>query len=497
MLRSHLSSRLASALGSARAPLALAALALVVRLPALFAGRHLTFDDGVFGASAVAMRHGGVPFREVFSSQGPLFLPLVWVFDLLGGRAEVAPRLLAVAAGVAVTVGVYALARQLSAKPSAAFVAAAVASTSGSLLWTSGPLAADGPGVALATVAVAVALSHRDRPSTAKAVALGALIGAAFAIKSLFAVPPGLAIAWVLLESRAWRHLLVAVSASAAVVLAAALPWGLAEVWDQAVRYHLDAADERTPGANARKVVSTLWDRDLLLLVAGAAAAGLSLAARLGAPRGRAGSAPGQRSTPGQSSTLGQGSGAFRRSGPVVVWLAAILLVLLLEHPLWRPHLVHVVPPAAALAALGASPAVRRFVAVVAVAALVHAAGVTGILWPGGYTGEAARAHRDLAALPGDALALSDEPGFVWRAGLRAPDDLVDASILRIEQGRITAASVSRAASDPRVCAVLVWSHRFGDLDLGPRLDGYEVTATYGGPRRLFVRPACAAPPGG
>lgn len=181
----------------------------------------------------------------------------------------------------------------------------------------------------------------------------------------------------------------------------------------------------------------------------------------------------------------------------MVVWLAAILLVLLLEHPLWRPHLVHVVPPAAALVALGASRGVRRFVAVVAVAALVHAAGVTGILWPGGYTGEAARAHRDLAALPGDALALSDEPGFVWRAGLRAPDDLVDASILRIEQGRITAASVSRAAADPRVCAVLVWSHRFGDLDLGPRLDGYEVTATYGGPRRLFVRPACAAPRGG
>lgn len=478
MLRSRLSSRLPSALGSARAPLALALLALVVRLPALFASRHLTFDDGVFGASAVAMRHGGVPFREVFSSQGPLFLPLVWVFDLLGGRAEVAPRLLAVAAGVAVTVAVYALARQLSAEPPAAFAAAAVASTSGSLLWTSGPLAADGPGVALATVAVAAALSHRDRPSTGKAVALGALIGAAFAIKSLFAVPPGLAIAWVLLESRAWRHLLVAVSASAVVVLAAAVPWGLAEVWDQAVRYHLDAADERTPGANARKVVSTLWDRDLLLLVAGAAAAALSLAARLGGRRGGAGS-------------------ALRRSGPVVVWLAAILLVLVLEHPLWRPHLVHVVPPAAALAALGASRGVRRFVAVVAVAALVHAAGVTGILWPGGYTGEAARAHRDLAVLPDGALALSDEPGFVWRAGLRTPDDLVDASILRIRQGRITAASVSRAASDPRVCAVLVWSHRFGDLDLGSRLDGYEVAATYGGPRRLFVRPACAAPRSG
>ena len=38
--------------------------------------RHLTFDDGVYGASAVAMRAGGKPFGDVFSSQGPLLLPL-------------------------------------------------------------------------------------------------------------------------------------------------------------------------------------------------------------------------------------------------------------------------------------------------------------------------------------------------------------------------------------------------------------------------------------
>ena len=37
---------------------------------------------------------GAVPFRDVFSSQGPLFLPLVWLADLLGGRTLDAPRLL-------------------------------------------------------------------------------------------------------------------------------------------------------------------------------------------------------------------------------------------------------------------------------------------------------------------------------------------------------------------------------------------------------------------
>ena len=77
------------------------ALTVALRLPAYLASAHLTFDDGVFGASAVAMRAGGQPYRDVFSSQGPLFLPLVWVADLLGFRTANAPRLLSLAAALA------------------------------------------------------------------------------------------------------------------------------------------------------------------------------------------------------------------------------------------------------------------------------------------------------------------------------------------------------------------------------------------------------------
>ena len=49
----------------------LALLALLVRIPAYVADKALTFDDGVFANSAIAMRDGGLPFRDVFSSQGP------------------------------------------------------------------------------------------------------------------------------------------------------------------------------------------------------------------------------------------------------------------------------------------------------------------------------------------------------------------------------------------------------------------------------------------
>jgi hypothetical protein len=40
---------------------------------------------------------------------------------------------------------------------------------------------------------------------------------------------------------------------------------------------------------------------------------------------------------------------------------------------------------------------------------------------------------------------------------------------------------------------VLVWTSRYANLDLGPRLTdaGYEVTARYGGPRVLYEKSAC------
>ena len=96
--------------------------------------RHLTFDDGVFGASAVAMRAGGQPFRDVFSSQGPLFLPLVWVADLLGLRTANAPRLLSLAAALLLVGATYAAGRAITDRGGALIAAGLVSVTGTSLL---------------------------------------------------------------------------------------------------------------------------------------------------------------------------------------------------------------------------------------------------------------------------------------------------------------------------------------------------------------------------
>ncbi|MCB1270367.1 MAG: glycosyltransferase family 39 protein, partial [Microthrixaceae bacterium] len=158
--------------------------ALVLRLPAYFAERGLTFDDGVFSLSAIAMRNGGVPFRDVFSSQGPLFLPLVWLGDLLGGRNLDSTRVLAVASGVTAVVVTYVVARRCSDRLGG-ILAGALVATSGAFMWVTGPLAADGPALAFAITTVWLSLRMRDRPGTLRAVLLGLATGAVLCTKSL------------------------------------------------------------------------------------------------------------------------------------------------------------------------------------------------------------------------------------------------------------------------------------------------------------------------
>ncbi len=147
--------------------------AILLRIPAYFAPTQLGYDDGGYGIAAIAMRQGYDPFRDIFSSQGPLFLPLVHLADLAGFQTLDAPRLLAVLAGAVTTVAVYFCGRELMDR-GRAILAAALAGSSGVLLWTTGPLTSDGVGAAISVSAVAVATGlpapavHRARRSRSR-----------------------------------------------------------------------------------------------------------------------------------------------------------------------------------------------------------------------------------------------------------------------------------------------------------------------------------------
>ena len=513
----------------------LAMLGLAVRLPAALSGRHLTFDDGVFGASAIAMRHGGVPFRDVFSSQGPLFLPLVWLGDLIGFRSSNGPRIMNVIAGLILIAAAAWVADRLAGRQ-AGLIAGGIIAISGSIGWVTAPVAADGPALAFGLIAIGFSLAHRDRPRAATALGAGVALGACLSTKAIelpMAVPVALVLVVPLINAlrsrlgsladsnsghgRTIPRMIgdgaLAVGSAIAVWLVVAVPFGLADVWDQSVTFKSPAGMERTPLANARKIVSTLWDRDLVIWwLLALSIVGIVLANRrpTGAPL--TSSPTGRPSVELGSALPHTGDRAPRAPGDRLLvnsWiLATITWLIVAVTPMFRPHVSAIIPPVAVWlgVALGPvassvnSPGLARRIGVGLAASTLALVGLQ--LWdflaPGPYGAEDARIVSLLEAMPAGTWALSDDPGLVWRAGRRTTDDLVDTSMLRIQQGRITTDTLAVAAADPIVCAVVIRSdQRFGAL---PRVDdalealGYRAVGNWQPPGRMFLRPSCDQP---
>jgi len=474
--------------GWRRDALALAVAAVLLRLPAFLAPRHLTFDDGQYGTVVLGLRDGDLPFKDLFSSQGPLYYPLLGVADLVGLRSLDGPRVLTVAAGAVAAIATYAIARHLTGRVES-LVAGALVVTSGSILFVTGPLSGDGPALALALSAVAMACSTRITPTRGRAVVTGVLMGAALCVKLLVlpaAIPIG--VLWLGQRPRRVRESVLAVGAAVVVGLAAALPWGIQRVWDQSVAYHRDSERLRSYGANLWTLVETLARRDPLVLAA-AIAAGVS--ALVVAWRRRHG-----RSVP--PAPVGGDLDLRRALWVLVPWTVAQVLFLVAEPAMWRPHVSQVVAPLALLAMLRPPP--WRALAVVGVLLVpwwaIHA---QPMLWPDSYSRSEADVVARLERLPRDAWVISDDPGFAWRAGHRVPGDFVDVSMKRFQQRALTLADVADAAEDPRVCAVVVWSRsRLGSLERLPaRLGelGYEEVVRYPGStaRVLYERSRCSS----
>jgi len=179
-------------------------------------------------------------------------------------------------------------------------------------------------------------------------------------------------------------------------------------------------------------------------------------------------------------------------------WFGAMTLMLVMEHPMWRPHISELVPSACLLIAWYRPPVKPTvIVGVLATIFMVISYAGPSLLWAGDYEGDEAVVVDTLRSLPEGAVAISDEPGQVWRAGLRTPDNLVDGSALLTDSGRVTADTIAEAAAADEVCAVVVWSDRFGQFtELGDLLaaEGFEVDSAstdFEDPRTLYLKPDC------
>ena len=236
--------------------------------------RHLTFDDGVYGASAVAMRAGGQPFRDVFSSQGPLFLPA-----RLGRRPARAPH---------------------DQRPAAARRCCAGAACSSASTYVAGradhrPRRRRCSPAGLVSVTGDVPLDHRtdrgrrrrpglrhahDRPASLRwrddvtvrrAVWLGLGVGATISVKALLA-PVILPVALVLAgqpaaRARSWPG---AATRDRLPPRSCGCRGARQRVGRSPTSYHLEVAGDRTPGANlAQGAQHAGRPRPAIVLVAG------------------------------------------------------------------------------------------------------------------------------------------------------------------------------------------------------------------------------------
>ena len=353
--------------------LVLGVVAVLLRLPAFFATRSLVFDDGVYASSALAMRNGLQPFRDVFSSQGPVFLPLVWLADLLGLRTLDAPRLLTVASGVLLTIAVYSCARRVTTRGHA-LLAAGLVTTSGSVLWVTGPVNADGPSLALSVLAIALALRALDHatPHLADAVWVGLAAGAAASIKAL-SVPAIVVAGLVLLLTRRPR-----------------VGRGVGRR-DRGRRVpgHRTALG---PGSGARPVVHVPQRRPAAEHASRGRVEGRhhTVGARppaVGRARAGAGHVPVHpdhprihwRASACRRTTACPASASW--SAMLVLWAVLVFGLLVWEPALFRAHVAQIVPPLALLASLRPPPWTVLIVAAVVVAPFWVVRNDT-ILWP-------------------------------------------------------------------------------------------------------------------
>jgi hypothetical protein len=321
---------------------------------------------------------------------------------------------------------------------------------------------------------------------------IGLAMGAALCVK-LIVAPAGIAVAVLVLGAatgRRWRDAAIAVATAVVVAVATALPWGIDEVWDQSIAYHRDSERLRSYGGNAWTLLRTLAERDPFVLAALVAAGVTALVVVWRRSHGT--ETPSWATTGQTSADLGLRSALW----VLVPWTLAQAAFLVAEPAMWRPHVAQIVAPLALLAVV--RPAPWRVLAVLGVLLvpwwIVNA---RPMLWPESYSRSEAAVVERFRALPDDAWVISDDPGFAWRAGRRVPGDYVDVSMKRFQQGALTKTDVLRDASDPRVCAVLIWSgDRLGSLrGLGAGLEqrGFEIVDRYPGPtpRVLYERSDC------
>jgi hypothetical protein len=451
----------------------------VARLPNLDL-YTISFPEGIRAAQLQLMAAGYRPCVEIFCNQGPLlFYALYPTYALLGGSLEAVRSgvVLFSLIGIAATYWV----GHLFGGRAAGFLAALLVALSPTYLKFSRLALAEVPAEAPAILAVGAAIVFQRTGRDRWLVAAALLTAFSLLLKPVtlaVCAPVGLAV--LLRSERRWRNvgLLVAVTALAIGIPAALI--GFSEILEQVVAFRLRSrsAEGRGIGWNWGRIVDEL-SADRAGLFGFAIAGGIVMLIRL------------------RTVAI-----------PVVAWLPASLLLLLIHTPLHGKHIVTLILPAALLAAIGAvlvAPAVPAVYAQIrhAVARRMHssrslgrggrsslaprlsvvmvAAGLVAYLSflpsvlardadllfdsdplendpPAYWYPEVARTLRDITD-PHE-MIVTDHPYLTFRAGRLVPPPLVESSVTRVLAASLTPDDFVAEATRYDAQAILLWADK-------------------------------------
>jgi hypothetical protein len=440
------------------------AVAGLVRLPNLDL-YTISFPEGIRAAQLQLMAAGYRPCVEIFCNQGPLlFYALYPTFVLFGGTLEAVRSGVVIfsLAGIAATYWVgYLLGGRLAATVAAVLVALSPTYLKFSRLGLA-EVPAEAPAIAAVGAAILFQRTGRDRWL------IGAALLVAFSlllkpVTLAVCVPVGLCV--LLRAERRWRNVAVLTAVTALAIAIPTVLIGFSEIVEQIVAFRLRSreAEGRGPLWNWGRIVEEV-SADRSGLFAFAIAGGIVALARL------------------RSAAI-----------PLVAWLPASLLLLLIHTPLHGKHIVTLIPPAALLAGVGLGLAVhalghvklpsapgksllwpRLGVLAIAVGLAAYLISVPSLLardaklmfdpdplesdpasyW---YPEVAATLH----AITGEReMIVTDHPYLTFRADRLVPPPLVESSVTRVLAGSLTADDAIAAAMQYNARAFLLWADK-------------------------------------
>jgi hypothetical protein len=436
--------------------LIVAAFMRLVRL----SGTSGDLDEGIRGIQLLLMSAGYRPMQEIYSSQGPLLLDMLYPFYRLFGETLGAARL---------AVGVYSLLGILGAYGAARAVGGPVGGTVAALLLLLSPnylrnsrqALAEVPALAPALLAVAAAFEYQRSGRRIWLVVSGLLLGAALLVKPIIAaavVPVALA---ALLGPRiSIRPVFLVGLISLAVVAGIVMMTGFSTVVDQMIDYRIKSRQVSgwSWSENWKVIRGTLVARDQLGLFAlGGAGALLTLLLRP------------------------------RFAIPQLGWIVATAGLLAWYAPLFPKHVVVAIPPLVIAAGSGCGlvwQALRERNALGMIGGLVLTAPILLYAWSlpaiatlnigfmnldQGFEGQRFARTADIAATisavthRGDFI-VTDEPEQAFHANRLVPPNLADPSASRVRARELTGDAIVTSAQQYDVKLVALSSDRFRAL---------------------------------